>query len=387
MIKRLLSSIVSRELFKRDNRHLLEAEWMTSTPIVNEPPLQKIERICFVIPAFSAYGGGITSILRLGTYLFKSGYNITYASYSDRSNIQELIDAAKLCYADYKGKIVHLNNISDKEEFDVIIATNVISVYYACRLTGYKMTFVQDYEPLFDPAGDWHYLARKSYELGFHMVSLGEWNKYMIQKNIDNSLKIDTVTFPYEKSEYQYIQRDFESYKNKEIIKMCVYMRETPRRLPGICQIISEKLSERFESDGKKLEVYYFGSSNKVFQGGVVLGQLNKQQLNKLYQECDFGMVFSYTNISLIPFEMMATGLPIIELKEGSFPFFFTNSAFLFHLNYDELYDEITTAIKNPQILRNRDEQIQNKMKDLSWEATAKEFENILLGIAGLNKS
>lgn len=29
--------------------------------------------------------------------------------------------------------------------------------------------------------------------------------------------------------------------------------------------------------------------------------------------------MFSYTNISLVPYEMMATGLPLVELKEGTF--------------------------------------------------------------------
>lgn len=377
MIKTILYSLIKKYKLKLDNRRLLKMDWVEATPIQNVKP-NKIEKIVFVIPSISAYGGGITSVFRLGSYLNEKGYDITYASYDYSQQRKEMITAAKLCLADFKGKLIYLSDIPDEDTFDVVVATNVISVYFACRLKGYKMTFVQDYEPFFDAAGDWNYFALKSYTLGFHMVSLGCWNKYMIQKNVDSTLHVDIVTFPYEKNEYQYIDRSFDSYKDKKFFKLCVYMRETPRRLPGVCQIISMKLKSYFEADGKELEIFYFGSDKKIFYGGKNLGKLNKTQLNELYQACDFGMVFSYTNISLIPFEMMATGLPIIELAEGSFPFFFKDAAFLFDLNYEKLYKEIKYAIDNPEILIERDKTIQQELSCLSWKSTAGEFSDIL---------
>ena len=49
------------------------------------------------------------------------------------------------------------------------------SSYIVKKLPGYKMYFVQDYEPYFYPYGEKYILAKKSYELGLHMVTLGPW--------------------------------------------------------------------------------------------------------------------------------------------------------------------------------------------------------------------
>jgi len=377
VLKDMIFDFLRKLRFNRNNKRILAMDWVSATPIKNIRPT-KIESIVFVIPKVAAFSGGLTSIFRLGSYLYEQGYKVTYASYDGTQSKQEMYSAASLCLENFKGEVVNLSDITDSDKFDVVIATNVISVYYATRLNGYKMTFVQDYEPFFYEAGDWNYLALKSYELGFHMVSLGEWNKHMILKNVDESLNIDTITFPYEKSEYKYKPRDFAGYKEKDSYKICIYFRETPRRLPGICQIIVKKLKEKFAADNKELQVFYYGSERKLSDGGKNLGRLSKQQLNELYQECDFGLVASYTNISLVPYEMMATGLPIIEIASGSFPFFFTDAAFLFDLNYDKLYEEIKYAIENPDILIERDKRIQNTLDKLSWQATAEEFNQIL---------
>lgn len=384
MLKKLLSKLINKHREKRANDSILSMDWIDVKNIVNVKPKQ-IKNIVFVIPGISAYSGGITSILRLGTYLSKKNYNVTYASINESKSVNETEADAKLCLADFIGTITHFSKIVDNKNFDIVIATSTVTVYYAMRIHGYKMTFVQDYEPYFEQAGDWHFLAAKSYDLGFHMVSLGAWNKSMILKQINENLQVDVITFPYEKSEYSLIERDFNAYKDKNEFKLCIYIRETPRRLPGICQLIAKKLQEKFEEYGKKLEVLYFGSNNTIYKYGKNLGQLNKSQLNCLYQSCDFGMVASYTNISLVPYEMMATGLPIIEIKNGSFPFFFEDAAFLFDLDYDALFEELKTAIDNPIIFINRNIKIQKILEKLSWKDTAEEFVGILNNVVAID--
>ena len=47
-------------------------------------------------------------------------------------------------------------------------------------------------------------------------------------------------------------------------------------------------------------------------------GVLSPQQLADLYRTVSVGMVFSATNYSMIPSEMMACGCPVIELKSPS---------------------------------------------------------------------
>jgi len=371
----VLKRLFKKALFIRNNKRLLNLNCVGIGRVDNVAP-KKIENICFVIPGITAFSGGITSILRLGSYLSSFGYTVTYAC-CDNQAVKSLKSSAYRCLPNYKGNLIRLCDYQD--DADIVIATNAISVYHAIKLNGYKIYFIQDYEPFFYQAGDYHLIAKKTYELGFHMVSLGDWNKKMIKKYVNNFLDIDTICFPYEHREYQTVKRNYLEYQQKTEFNLCVYIRETPRRLPGFCQFIAKYLTERFLTDGMRLNVYFYGEDIGKFKYGKNLGKLNKKQLFELYTKCDFGMVASYTNISLVPFEMMATGLPIIEFQDGSFETFFDKAdAFLFDFDFEKLYHCINEAIKNPQILTERNERIQKRLSNLSWENSARQFESIL---------
>lgn len=376
---RYLKKKMHQMIDQRMNNNFLKFEWLSADSIVNEKP-KSDKRIVFVVPPMAKGAGGITSILRLGTYLNNNGHDVFYAIH-ECFDYEDQYEKAKACLENFSGKIISFEE-AKSESFDIVIATEIISVYYAKKLSGYKMIFVQDYEPLFFNTGDYSCIAEKVYTMGFHLVSLGEWNKYMIEKNIKDNVKIDTIPFPYEKKEYTYKNRNYNELKNKKELQMCVYIRNTPRRMPGFCQLIAKKLTEKFREDGVTLKVVYYGEDTLKYKYGENLGKLTKIQLNKLYQDSDFGLVASGTNISLVPYEMLATGLPIIEFKNGSFPYFFSEEdAFLFDLNYDKLYEEIKYAINNPQILIDRDKRIQEKLGTLSWDDSAKEFCKILTNI------
>ena len=139
----------------------------------------KIETIMFVLPGMMAYSGGHTSVLRLGTSLVKKGYNVRYVSFVPQ-DLEEQKKNAEINLKEYKGEIIDHSKIFDVKN-DIVIATSWDSVYYAKKASGYKMYFVQDYEPFFHMYGEMFLLAQKTYELGLHMVSLGQWNKYMIE--------------------------------------------------------------------------------------------------------------------------------------------------------------------------------------------------------------
>ena len=71
-----------------------------------------------------------------------------------------------------------------------------------------------------------------------------------------------------------------------------------------------------------------------------------KSELLNLYNTSDFGLVASLTNISLVPYEMLATGLPIIEFKEGTFEYFFPeNTAIITSFDYNDFYKKVKESI------------------------------------------
>lgn len=340
--------------------------------------IENIGRIIFIIPGMVKYSGGLTSILRLGTQISKK-YEVKYASYVE-NDVESMKEAAYSNLNNYKGDILNLSDLVITSN-DILVATFWESVYYIKNLKGYKIYFVQDYEPYFYAYGEKYILAAKTYEMGLHIVSLGKWNLKKIKKqlNITNS-KMDYIDFPYEKKEYYNVERDYSIYKNKKEIKLCVYIKKDDKRIPFIIENILLKLKKDLELEEIELKIYYFGNTNSLkLSGGVNLGKLSKEELNKLYCESDFGMCASITNISLVPYEMLATGLPLIEFKEGSFEYFFKDeSAILIDFSGKDLKNKILESLNNIEILKQRNENTRRVLKTLSWENSGEQFIKII---------
>ena len=384
MIKKLLLKLehkIKTNRRSKENRFVVDFLSNIDFKKINNIRPSKIKKISFILPPLSAYSGGHTSVFRLGTRLAQFGYEVEYIIFGAKRN-SESDKIADTLLKDRKGEIKFWD---EQTEFvsDIVIATNIESVFFAKKMSGYKFMFVQDFEPYFYERGDRFLYASKIYDLGFHLISLGGWNKKQIEKHTENSSRIDVIDFPYEPKEYNFPNRDYAKYKNKEDFKLCIYIRTTPRRLPFFCQFLAGKLIEEFERQGKKLEVFYFGEDKAInYLNGKNIGKLSKSELQNLYRSCDFGMVASLTNISLVPYEMMATGLPIIEFKQGSFcDFFDEDAAFLFDYDCDSLCKEIIRAINNPEILEERNLKIQNVLQNLSWDKTAEQFLNIIKSV------
>lgn len=364
----------------KENRIKLQIENLiadeTFEDVNNQLPKQ-VKKVAIITSYVGAHAGGMTSILRIGTALSKEEFDVTYVALGGQSE-EEVQRNAKINLEDYKGKMTTKKALS--EQYDVVIATDWKSVYTATKLNGYKMYFVQDYEPYFCEDGERYILAKKTYELGLHMVSLGKWNKREIERNVNVETKIDYIDFPYEKSEYYMVERDYPSYKNKKEINLVVYLKQAGRRLPTVIPILLKKLKEKIEKDGISLNISFYGGIEGIDASlGKNLGKLSKSELMDLYKNADFGMVSSMTNISLVPFEMLATGLPLIEFADGTFPYFFEKeSAILTSFSADDLYKKIKECLEKPEKLEYMNSNAIECMSNLSWENTGKQFAQIL---------
>lgn len=337
----------------------------------------KLERIAIVTSYVAAHAGGMTSILRIGTVLEKNGFSVTYIALSGQSK-KELTENAGINLKNYRGKMETKEAL--EENYDVVIATDWKSVYTVTQMDGYKMYFVQDYEPYFCEDGERYILAKKTYELGLHMISLGKWNKHEIERNVDCDTKISYVDFPYERSEYHIVERDYKSYKSKKEFEFVVYLKQVGRRLPTIIPLMLEKVKKRFEEDQMKLNISFYGGIEDIPEElGKNLGKLSKAELMELYAKADFGMVSSMTNISLVPYEMLATGLPVVEFKDGTFPYFFDKeAAILTSFSADDLYTKMKECIQNPEKLEQMHKNAMQCMENLSWDATGQQFADII---------
>lgn len=337
-----------------------------------------IKRIVFVLDNMLKYSGGHTSILRLATELCKNGFNVFYLLLNNQ-NIEEAKMIATYNLEGYEGEFIDLYNFQSSKD-DIVIATASNTAFDAVNFQGYKMYFVQDYEPTFFPLGDRYLMAKKTYELGFHIVSLGKWNEKMIKKECSNLFKVDHIQFPCNLCEYPTKKRNFNDLKEKKKITIVAYVKFVGRRLPLITQELLFRTKKKFKAQGIDIDILYFGENRSLkCLGGKNLGKLSKAQLRDLYYSADFGYVSSLSNVSLVPYEMISSGLPVIEIKDGSFlDFFPENCGIITEINSEDLYEKLLFYINNPSELNDLMDNALRYIKQLSWKSSAREFVDII---------
>jgi glycosyltransferase involved in cell wall biosynthesis len=354
---------------------------------VNNIAPKKINTAVMILPNIYPNLGGVTSALRILTSIQNHGCQVTVAVIGDMD-----IDAAKRnavrCMPEFNGEVRRAEDCLENE-YDICIATNWNTAYWAQKFSGYKVYFVQDYEPGFYEADDFSYLAKETYSFGYHIISLGKWNIEKIQKNVPNLTgKLNYVDFPYSKSEYVYHDRDYLAYKYKKEINIACYIRYIGRRIPYICEYILSRTKASLETKGYHINIYFFGiDKHNQFKCGKNLGKLSRKELSDLYQKCDFGMVASMSNISLVPYEMLACGLPLIEYQQGSYSYFLGNdTALLIDFDYQTLVSELIEVLEHPEILKEMHQHAEEKLKNLSWNTTCEQFWNIIQSVAKRNE-
>ncbi len=109
-------------------------------------------------------------------------------------------------------------------------------------------------------------------------------------------------------------------------------------------------------------------------------GCSRRPELADLYRACDLGLVFSTTNYSLIPLEMMACALPVVEIDTPSTRAVFTDGEVtLAKPSPYEIADAIEALLADPA---RRAEQVRRGrrfVEGTSWERSARAIEAAIL--------
>ena len=338
--------------------------------------------IAFIIPGMPRYSGGHTSILRLGTHLSEFGHEVYYVSYIPQK-ISEMRLNAEHNLKGYKGEILGPEGLTEFE-YDVGVATYWVSAYYLWNMDNvkYKAYFIQDYEPDFYPGGDIRVFVENTYRMGYHMISLGAWNKFRIEERF--RVQVDDIVFPFEPKEYWLEDNWKQKFTKKDRIRIVVYLKNTSKRGPVFLLMSLEELYKVAKKEGYDVEILFFGNSKRVKYPISIpyknLGYPSKEELRKLYQKSDFGIVFSYTNISLVPLEMMACGCPVIEVYEGSFSTFFNpNCAILVRSYPQDFVKKVMWYIEHPEERLKIAENAINNLQCRTWKEATQQFNQILL--------
>ena len=264
-----------------------------------------IKKIAWSIPYPGKGSGGHRTIIQNINCLIRAGYDcdlfVPDDGMADDIFVQNLI---KEYYEDCAAKI-HVG-FSCNEVYDLLFITGWQTISDIEKIHARKTAyFVQDYEPWFFPVGDKYIEIENSYRMGLPAVTIGRWLANKLQDEFGQK----TYCFDFCADTTIY-RRDTEIQKENAIC--CIYQPEKDRRCTSI---ITEALRLIHENE-PNIKIYLYGSPQKkaLSFSSEQLGIISVDECNELYNRCKVGICMSASNPSRIPFEMMAAGLPVVDL-------------------------------------------------------------------------
>ena len=265
------------------------------------------KRIAWVIPHPGKGSGGHRTIIQNVNALLRAGYDCDIYVEDDNVSTAQMVKDKINEYYEPCDAGVYVG-IRMRKDYDIVFATGWQIVEFVRNVPAHhKAYFIQDFEPWFFPMGDQYIITENSYRYGFMPVTIGKWLAHKMLAEYNNPV------------EYFDFGADLKVYKKLEHIEkenaICfVYQPEKSRR----CDYIGLKALRIVKTLRPDIQIYLYGS-NMPATFDFECQNLNIipiEKCNELYNKCKVGVCMSASNPSRIPFEMMAAGLPVVELHK-----------------------------------------------------------------------
>jgi glycosyltransferase involved in cell wall biosynthesis len=278
--------------------------------LVDAPSL----RVAAVVPSFRRGSGGHATIANLLRGLEALGHRTSVWVLDDegRHATESAAETAALFQA-FFGPLAGPVRVgfAGWTGADVAMATGWQTVAQVLRLPGAsaRAYLVQDHEPEFYPTSaerDW---AAWTYRQGLHCIAASPWLADLVRTHYGASATSFDLGIDHERYRPAAVERRTD--------RVLFYARAvTPRRAVPLGLLALEELHRRRPG----VEIALFGEARPVAAPFPhrTLGVLAPDALARAYSEATVGLVLSLTNPSLIPQEMLACGLPCVDVASPS---------------------------------------------------------------------
>ncbi|WP_164901744.1 glycosyltransferase family protein [Neorhizobium lilium] len=342
------------------------------------PPVETMDlsrlRITWVIPDFMPGAGGHMTIFRIASHLEQFGHQITFLvqNPSIHNTSEAAAETINRHFQPFSGSVQLFSETTPKAEGDALIATDRFTCYPVEAMGGFtrKFYFVQDYESNFYPAGAEALLTEATYHFDFDCLCAGNW----LHKRMSEEFGRWSMSWPlaYDASVYNLGMGEIPRTSNR----IALYARYvTSRRAVELAFMALEILRGR----NLDFEVDFFGwplGKLSVPYPYRDLGILSASELADVYRQATIGVVFSATNHSLVNKEMMACGLPVVDLDLNTVRSIFPADSMAFAKPTPEgIADEIERLLTSPVERQTMAERALNYVQEFSWEKSARMIE------------
>jgi glycosyltransferase involved in cell wall biosynthesis len=266
-------------------------------------------RIGFLSTPPAVGSGGHTTLFRMVTALEAAGHECTLFLY-DRygGDVQQHELAVRKGWPDMRARVVD--------------AADGIAGVDACVASGWptahvlatrgvspmrRLYLVQDFEPYFYGHGTEYVLAEDSYRFGFRCITIGHWGADQLREQ--TQVEAEVITYGCDHSVYR-----LEGGRSRDGVVF--YTRPGVPRRGYVLGMLALEQFHRLRPD---TPIHLVGASGVTprFQA-VRHGKMTPSNLAALYNGVVAGLVLSFTNVSLVPDELLACGVvPVLNESEN----------------------------------------------------------------------
>jgi glycosyltransferase involved in cell wall biosynthesis len=267
--------------------------------------------IAWVVPPWSVGSGGHTTIFRLVRQMEQRGHSCSIHLFDNKGDEgrsgDQLRDEIRERFVEIDARVFRgLDRFSGA---DVAVATEWRTAFPVRDLPGCreKVYLVQDDEPQFYATSSESIWAEESYRMGYRCIAYTPWMADILRDRW--GLEAAYFECGTDTDVYEYAGEE-----GRVPGLVALYgRRETERRA---VELALAGLGTAFERR-PSLHVVAFGSKLGVTSPFPVddRGVQPPATLAELYRRASVGVVFSLTTHSLVAQEMMASGLPVVELE------------------------------------------------------------------------
>ena len=253
--------------------------------------------------------GGHTTIFRFVEALERAGHRCTLYIYDTQlEGAEPYRELIRRWWPQVRAEI---RAVSDGiGRLDAYVATAWTTAHVLAsrpQAGGERFYLVQDFEPWFYPRGIASELAEDTYRFGFHPITVG----YMLAGELKQRYG-STATV----AEFGCDTEVYRVDNTAERDGIVFYAK------PGVARRGYELgvwALQRLHELRPELPIYTFGIKARALGfPATVYEHLRTSDLNELYNRCAAGLALSFSNISLIPYELLASGvMPVMNDFEG----------------------------------------------------------------------
>jgi hypothetical protein len=255
---------------------------------------------------------------------------------------------------------------------DAVFATSWGSAHVVALSSapGRRFYLVQDFEPDFYGASAEKLFAEVTYRFGFYGITAGAWLAQLLRR--DYGMSSSHFEFGCDTSVYRL-------WNNSRRFDVVFYSKaDVPRRGFMLGVLALKVLAEK--RPGVAIHLYGNPAPALPFKP-VHHGYLLPDELNDLYNKCAVGLSLSLTNVSLVPWEMMASGcIPVVNDAEHNREVLDSKHVVYAQPTPAALASALARQLDDADLFR-RAEVAARAVTSASWEAAGAQVETALVAV------